>query len=346
MGFTTTLVTPELPQRVGVDLELVMRQARPYNNVSEIPKKMPQGFFDSIDADALVEWIKEGFKANPPSENSKRELLFTGLDVAAIASEKEEFAPLVNLKIESTRKVYQKLKNSEPTNHLTLYKLYNEGVIVRAPGVCFGVDIVLNTQNDDIAPGFAEILDGLLITHAHGDHFDYQSQLHPELKEAGKPIILPEDDDSVPLGGTLTSGKLGSLDWTAFRGGHVNLHFSSFFYLKIGQWKILHSGDNTVWMDFAKSAYAKDIDIFLLKPESLYVGREEHDGIQEAMEETLREIHPRILIPHHLLELGHGLGAYGHDMGFRLYQQAPKGVDVQMLQWGEFLRVKELSRKT
>jgi len=335
----TTNLTLESPDNFDSfnALELVMRQASPYNNVSEIPRKMPQGFFDSINANALVEWVDEGFKANPPGQNSKRHLLFTGLDVVAIASENEEFAPLVKLKVESTRKIYRELENAVPTNHLILYKLYNEGAIIRAPGVCFGVDIVLNPKNDDIASGFANILDGLLITHAHGDHFDYQSQLHTELKKANKPIILPEDDESVPLGGTLTEGKLNSLEWVAFRGGHVNLYFSSFYYLKIAQWKILHSGDNTVWMEFAKSDYAKDVDIFLLKPESLYVGSEEHSSIQEAMEETLREIHARIVIPHHLLELGHGLGAYGHDMGFRLHQQVPEGVDVQMLQWGEYL---------
>ena len=94
-----------------------------------------------------------------------------------------------------------------------------------------------------------------------------------------------------------------------------------------------------MWMEFAKSEYAKDTDIFLLKPESIYVEREQHSSIQEAMEGTLREIDARIIIPHHLLELGHGLGAYGHDMGFRLHQQAPEGVDVQMLQWGESLQI-------
>jgi len=322
-------------------LELVMRQTSPYNNVSEIPRKMPQGFFDSIDADALVGWIEEGFKANPPDQNSKRQLLFTGLDVAAIASESKEFAPLVKLKIESTRKVYRELENAEPTNHLILYKLYNEGVIIRAPGVCFGVDIVLNPKNDDIASGFANILDGLLITHAHGDHFDYQSQLHTELNKAEKPIILPEDDESVPIGSVLTEGKLNGLEWVAFRGGHLSMQFSSFFYLKAAQWNVLHSGDNTMWMEFAKSNYAKDVDIFLLKPESIHVEHEEHSSIQEAMEETLREIHAHIVIPHHLLEFGHGLGAYAHDMGFRLQRQAPKGMDVQMLQWGESLQVKE-----
>jgi len=60
-------------------------------------------------------------------------------------------------------------------------------------------------------------------------------------------------------------------------------------------------------------------------------------GVQDAMEETLQQINARLIIPHHLLELGHGLGAYGHDMGFRLCQQVPEDVNVQMLNWGETL---------
>jgi hypothetical protein len=93
-------------------------------------------------------------------------------------------------------------------------------------------------------------------------------------------------------------------------------------------------------MDFSKSEYAKNIDIFLLKPESTYAreGRP-RGGDQEAMKETLDSIHPRLVIPHHLLELGHGLDAYGHDMGIRLHKQAPSGVKVLMLQWGETVTI-------
>ncbi len=59
--------------------------------------------------------------------------------------------------------------------------------------------------------------------------------------------------------------------------------------------------------------------------------------LQAAMEETLGKIRPRIVIPHHLLELGHGLGAYGHGMGLKLHSQVPQGTRVQMLHWGESL---------
>jgi hypothetical protein len=342
-------------------LQKVMHKASPYNNVSDIPGKMPGKFFDTIDGDKLVEWIENGFKANPPVHgiSPQRELLFTAMDVAAIAGERSvrnrgiqnpvllktfdlNLSPLVKLRIESERKVLKELKNRVSSSDLVIYKMYNEGVIICAPGICFGVDIVLHTENMDLAGDLASILDGLFITHRDGDHYNPNSTLNTELSKTNKPVILPEDNVSVPFGGILTSGKLGSIEWAAFRGGHINLRFSSFYFFRSGEWKILHSGDNTVWMDFARSAYAKELDVFLLKPESIYYENgKRKGGIQDAMEETLRQINARVIIPHHLLELGHGLGAYGHDMGFRLCHQVPKGVNVQMLNWGEILSIRK-----
>jgi hypothetical protein len=76
----------------------------------------------------------------------------------------------------------------------------------------------------------------------------------------------------------------------------------------------------------------------IIKPESVYVvDGKWQGGVQTAMEESLRKLRPRLVIPHHLLEVGHGLGAYGHDMGIRLRNQVPEGTRVQMLQWGESL---------
>ena len=329
----------------------IKRQVGEYHIIRSLKEHIPDG---GVDAGELVEHIQNGFDTIPPGEGGKRDILFFALDVAAVASEERKFKPLYELKKESMRKVFQSLQQASRPGDLVIYKLYNEGVIIRAPGVCFGIDILLDPENDDLAPDLAQILDGLLITHPHGDHYDRISRLIPELERAGKPVILPEDNKDVPFGSLLTEGTLGSLQWSAFRGGHVHLGFSSFYCLKISnKWKVLHSGDNTLWLAFSKSEYAKDVDIFFLKPEALYLKEENTKGYfkeggwgeilqiyQAAMEEILLNIRPKIIIPHHLLELGHGLNAYGHDMGFRLRRQAPAGVKVTMLHWGESLTLK------
>jgi len=326
-------------------IETVIRQCRPYNNISEIQRKMPKDFFDPIDAEELVGWIRKGFRENPPGMNPKRDLLFTAMDMAAVASDKDKYAPLVALWGETTWDVYRQLRKPAEPGRLILYKLYNEGAVIRAPGLCIGIDIVLPSRDDRAGPGLAELLDALFISHSDRDHYDPQSSLVTGLEKAGKPVIVAKDDETVAVGGVLKSGRVAGLEWTSFRGGHLNGRFSSFYHFKIGDWSILHSGDNTAWLA-PESPLLRNVDIFFLKPESVYVvDGKWQGGVQTAMEESLRKLRPRLVIPHHLLEVGHRLDAYGHDMGIRLRNQVPEGTRVQMLQWGESLSF-SFQRKT
>ena len=330
-------------------IEQVIDQTEPYERgvsykdftVGAIVESMPANFFDGIDADGLAGWAEQEFARLPRDAGRERDRAFLALDIAAIASEAREFKPLIEQRKRTTREVYRQIESARPATQVTLHKLYNEGTVIRGPGSTIGVDIVLHPDNDDLSAGFAKLLDALFISHVHGDHNDQASTLHSELKKAGKPIILPKDNDAVPIGGVLDSGTIGTAVWTALRGRHVQIDRpSSFFHFKLGGRTIAHSGDNTRWMGFASSEFAKNLDVLMLKPENLYLHQDTAEGIQHlqaAMEESLGKIRPRIVIPHHLLELGHGLGAYGHGMALKLYSQVPEGTRVQMLHWGESL---------
>ena len=330
-------------------IEQVIDQTEPYTRgvsykdftLAAVAGAMSGNFFGGIDAAGLAEWAEQEFARLPRETSRDRDRAFLALDIAAIASEAREFAPLIEQRKRTTREVYRRIESAAPATQLTIYKLYNEGTIIRGPGATFGVDIVLHPDNNDLSAGFAKLLDALFISHVHGDHNDQASSLHSELKAAGKPVILPEDNDALPIGGILDSGTIGTAEWTALRGRHVQIDRpSSFFHFKLGNRTIAHSGDNTRWMSFASSEFAKDLDVLMLKPENLYLHQDTADGtnhLQAAMEESLGKIRPRIVIPHHLLELGHGLGAYGHGMGLKLHSQVPQGTRVQMLHWGESL---------
>lgn len=332
-------------------IEQVIDQTEPYERgvsykdftLAAIADSMPANFFGNIDAEGLARWAEQEFVRLPRGTSRERDRAFLALDVAAIASEARQFQPLIEQRKRTTREVYRRIESAAPATQLTLHKLYNEGTIIRGPGATIGVDIVLHPDNDDLSAGFANLLDALFISHVHDDHNDQASSLHSELKKAGKPVILPEDNEALPIGGILDSGTIGTAEWTALRGRHVQIDRpSSFFHFKLGNRTIVHSGDNTRWMSFASSEFAKDLDVLLLKPENLYLHQDTADGVshlQAAMEESLGKIRPRIVIPHHLLELGHGLGAYGHGMALKLYSQVPDGTRVQMLHWGESLVV-------
>jgi hypothetical protein len=316
--------TPTI-ELITVDLDGIITNVTPYNQVFEIADAVRGSELADIHPGALVNWIERGFEASLLLSDPDRTQYFYALDIAAVLSEGDGFAPLMDLWARSDRVVYDELRSTDAGSDLVLYKLYNEGVVIQATDLCVGIDIVLEPRSTGVADGLADTLDALLVTHEHGDHYQPWSRLNNELSRNGRPIILPTNDLSVPLGGVIASGEIGRLRWVAFRGEHYDHVFSSFYYLEIDGWRIIHSGDNTAWMAFAESDYARDAHIFLYKPESS----------QGPIEDVLRGIGARVVIPHHLLELGHGLGAYGHDMGIRLHEQVPDGTDVVMLQWGE-----------
>ncbi|MGE5812489.1 MAG: hypothetical protein ACM339_13360 [Ignavibacteria bacterium] len=312
---------------INLNIEPIIDLAVPYNQISELKGKIPGDFFKSKDANTLIQWIKQGFYLHKNINDPERIQFFYGLDLAALASDTLKFFPLYELKKESEINILTDLINSKPAENLTAYKMYNEGVILRSADICIGIDIVLSPENKDIPRLYAEFLDGLLVTHSDWDHYDNQSTFISELKRRNKPVILPADNKSLPLGGILDSGKIKEFEWTAFKGGHLDLKFTSLYLVKIRNWKVLHSGDNTAWLNFGNSDYARGIDIFFFKPES----------IELPIEKALEKIHSKIVIPHHLLELGHELWAISHDTGIRVIEQAKNNSQVIMLQWGEKL---------
>jgi len=326
---TPTLTNTLSTAHVMRDLLPIIQEIGPYNQLYEIRDKLPSEFTSEYSADMLVEWIRQGFETSQSLTDPQRIQYFYGMDFAALISERDNFRPLYQLKADSELQVLRDLQSSIPDNELVIYKMYNEGVIIRTSDVCIGIDIILEPENYSFSDDFADILDGMLYTHSDGDHYDYLSPLITTLEANGKPVILPTDNNTIPIGSVLTNGKIKNLDWTAFRGEHFDLRFSAFYILTVNETRILHSGDNTAWKEFGDSEYAKNLDLFLYKPESM----------QGSIEEVLQKIPAKIIIPQHLLELGHGTGAYGHDMGYRLNEQVSDASEVIMLQWGEKLTI-------
>lgn len=74
---------------------------------------------------------------------------------------------------------------------LQVAKLYNCGFIFRTSQTCLAVDLCIKDAfyNDGDPEWFAEHIDALLTTHAHGDHFDVTLLLR--MSELEKPMIIP-----------------------------------------------------------------------------------------------------------------------------------------------------------
>jgi L-ascorbate metabolism protein UlaG (beta-lactamase superfamily) len=310
----------------------------PYDQLADASEKLPPDYFSSIDTYSFLKWIERGFQYYPPSEGRKRDALFLALDLAGISSLSNRDSAMREYIASVMRSAYRTLETAPVSQDVIVYKLYNEGTIIKAPGICIGVDIKLDTSNYELAPGFARMLDALFITHNDIDHYDLT--IKKEMEKENKPVILARHVDTMSPGQLIDSGTLKGMQWFTFEGAHLNMAFSGFFKFKIGEVTILHSGDNTRWTDFVNSEYARNIDVFLVKHEYVYGNTDQFASIHEATRDTLDKMKPRFVIPQHLLETYfHGWSAYSYENGIRLYDQVPSETKVQMLHWGEYFAV-------
>lgn len=79
--------------------------------------------------------------------------------------------------------ILDEVKNDRPENgSVSVWMLYNMGIIVKTPSGCFGVDI-----NHRLAKDFAPYLDFLCVTHNHADHTS--TELMQAMYSAGKPVV-------------------------------------------------------------------------------------------------------------------------------------------------------------
>jgi hypothetical protein len=300
----------------------VLTQVGPYARVKDISERVPSSDLAVYDAGSFASWIEREFcSSQPDMTGGERDILFKALDVAAAMTVANDFAPLRRCWLQADTETIRQLSTAPRPGLLTIYKLYNEGVILRTPEVCLGIDLYLHPAVTEAQiQELAGHLDGLLVTHDHSDH--KTSALETCLRQLNKPIHHAMQGSNQPPGAKIDAGAVRGASWTSFGGQHGSKVFSGFYVAKIGSWRILHSGDNVVWNEASFSSDdARGIDIAFMKLETpAVVGR----------------VKPRILVPHHLLELGHGLRAYGHDeLGVRHRNPGKNAPALLMLQWGD-----------
>ncbi len=307
----------------------VIKEVGPYWQIKDIVDRAKKTELEAYDPESFVDWIQGEFDKLPPTyRRGKRDVLFKALDVAAAMSASQRYEPLARYWRDATNVTAEQLKSPAAPGRLTIHKLYNEGVILRTPDVCAGIDIFLPPQlPPQVVEVLADKLDGLLITHKHGDHVALD--LIKALRKKGKPIVVAEENTKVPIGEKLDAGSIGAAKWTSFRGRHMNSVFSGFYGIEVGKWRVIHSGDNAAWPPaFVDSDYAKHVDVFFVK-------------LEEEAPDAVAKMGPRYFVPHHLLELGHGLGTYSHDaLGLRKSQADSKRSRRLMLHWGDKYQIK------
>jgi hypothetical protein len=305
-------------------LERVIKRIGSYTQIRTVRARAGKSNLEAFDPGSFVQWLQTEFRNSRPTDVAgRRDLLFKGLDIAAAMSADNRFEPLVEYWIEAAAATAEQLKVPPRPGFLTIHKLYNEGVILRTPEVCLGIDIFLHPRTPQtVVEAIATHLDGLLITHTHSDHVT--PSLRESLAQQGKPVVFATDSPFISIGDRLEAGQIGEAHWSSFSGRHIGPTFSCFYVVTLGDWRVIHSGDNVIWTPaFLNSPYAEHIDVFFVK-------------LEANASRAVSRIRPRFFVPQHLLELNHGLDAYGHDaLALRHRNADPAKPHLLMLQWGD-----------
>ena len=239
-----------------------------------------------------------------------------------------------------------------------LWQMYNSGVILKSRDVVAGMDIVpvLRTYGwqdpEELTRYTAGLLDFLLITHHHPDHYD--RALVRACLALGKPVCVPEDirkdweaDPNLYVFQDGTTITLCDLEITGRRGVHVwretaeELPLIYYELTDCAGHTVLFAGDADYTRSFTCTP-GQTVDALFLpwrNPNARFEeGRPEQTGVTEdALRMVIDRIHPQRIILEHYAELEHIYNGYpaSYDLAARLKRFSP--VHLEWMFWGERL---------
>lgn len=153
----------------------------------------------------------------------------------------------------SRDQVLEFLKSPRPTgSEMQVVKLVSSGYIFRTKDACIGIDIMFNQAygSTDYVNDVASYLDVLYVTHPHGDHYD--TKLLEAVCNRGKTIVMNSQIVS-PTSGQVIIWNEDHLSPTLIQGVANTRAISGnqgdtpclIYHITIGDWTIVHLGDNS-----------------------------------------------------------------------------------------------------
>ena len=182
-----------------------------------------------------------------------------------------------------------------------IWSVYNMGYIVKTRKSLFSIDL-RHRRADEFVP----LLDFALVTHKHGDHYDVN--FCKAMDEAGKPLVssfaenaaFDEIKAKAVAGGKPDVFKIRDVEIRTFRVDHAKadwgIDFTTAFEVKIGKFRLLHTGDCGVANDKLRVEWGHP-DLWLLFPMTSL-------DVMDAF----KRIRPKRCAFGHLWELGHAVG--------------------------------------
>lgn len=291
-------------------------------------------------AEVLFGLIDETIERNPASAepSAERRLALASLD-ALLHDTRNDDSPALHAFLDRRMaRVVDRLKTRPKKKDVELFKLYNDGFVVRSGGVTVGFDLCGTRQGVKYIPDplMREIVgrcDLLFISHRDPDHAD--AIVVDMAAEAGIPVYGPEDYPNEKAE-KMRMEDFGSrrlakgLEVQALPGHQDDLQNNIYVVTFPGGHTVAHCGDqynreDLDWLKTVSEKLARPLDILIIDCWAL------------ELEETVAGFSPRLVVSGHENEMGHTID---HREAFWLTQYKFDTLPVPsvILSWGEGYR--------
>ena len=209
---------------------------------------------------------------------------------------------------------------------VVMWQLYNMGYVVKTNKQCFGIDLY-HKHAEKLAP----LIDFMLITHQHADH--YCKPLVEALESEGKAVYsnFLDNGHKVQTGDSFTVGnisvKVTTVDHNATLTNFVNTYEVNCYDKKGRDYVILFSGDAH---NYTQLTATGKVDLFV-----------PHLAVGLNMAKAVEKIAPTEVLMSHLLELGHSITKWrwSYEYGINECEKLQRE-GVYLPVWGEMIRLK------
>lgn len=209
---------------------------------------------------------------------------------------------------------------------VVMWQLYNMGYVIKTQKQCFGIDLY-HKHAEKLAP----MIDFMLITHNHGDH--YSKALVKALEKEGKAVYsnFMDNGHKVTTGDEVTIDniniKVTTVDHNTTLRNFVNTYEVNCYSKKGRDYVILFTGDAH---NYEQLNPTDRIDLFV-----------PHLAVGLDMAKAVEKIEPTEVLMSHILELGHAITKWrwSYEYGLNECEKLQrKGVYLPV--WGEQIRLK------
>lgn len=217
--------------------------------------------------------------------------------------------------------------NSEVSEGIRIWMMYNHGFIVKTPENVFAFDLVdgysvwQTSRSYQLPNQLVNEIEVMFVSHEHNDHED--RTIINKIKNNGGYVINTDDVDSIVING---------LQIKLHYGKHSVLN-RIFEVTTANGYKIVHTGDNQTSRALPDIS---DIDLLLL---NAWVNESGLSTAVEGNRSCINILEPSVMIPGHIQELSHELSydsrsRIPYEWSF-LVDDVPIPSIIQVMAWGE-----------